>query len=200
MKSALRALAQTGWTLLCLGALLHAPVRAQEKQAMQTQAEQISSVERSADPHQPTASKRFRAAKTDANPGAREASGAGVVMEGDTRWQQNGNTLSLHVDRVVNYGSGTTGSLRLELWATSAAYSGGTIRGYVLGSYQFSRQLGPNEYFYDINHDVSFTTPPAGTYYTTLTLEEYTGSGWVIRYYVTLTAPASGAVVERVAA
>ena len=39
----------------------------------------------------------------------------------------------------------TSGSLRLELWATASPYSGGTIQGYILGSYRFSQVLGPNQ-------------------------------------------------------
>jgi hypothetical protein len=94
------------------------------------------------------------------------------------------NVLNLKVDKVANNSAGTTGSLQMRLWATDSTYGGGTIRGYVLGSYQFSRQLAPYEYFYGINVQVPFAAPPDGTYHTTLTLEEYTGSGWVIRDYL----------------
>lgn len=107
-----------------------------------------------------------------------------LSMQGTESWAINNDVVTLKVDKVVNNGAGTTGSLRLRLWATDTVYGGGTIRGYVLGAYQFSRQLGPYQYFYGINQQVPFSRPADGVYHTTLTLEEYTSAGWVIRDYV----------------
>jgi hypothetical protein len=107
-------------------------------------------------------------------------------MSGNTSWQQNGNRVTLQVDRVSNNSSSaTSGSLRLQLWATASPYAGGTISGYILGSYQFSQVLAPNQYYSSVTQTVTFTAPPDGTYYTTMTLEEYTASGWVIQDHVT---------------
>lgn len=113
------------------------------------------------------------------------AGGGAPELQGNTSWQIQNGLLTMKVDRVVNNGSGTTGSLRLEVWATQAPYGGGSISGYVLGSYQFTSQLGPGQYFYNIAPQVPVQMPPPGVYYTALTLEEYTASGWVIRDSVT---------------
>jgi hypothetical protein len=107
-----------------------------------------------------------------------------LEFQGTASWTINNNVLTIKVDKVVNNGSGFTGSLRVRLWATEATFGGGTIRGYVLGAYQFSSQLGPSEYFYGIDQQVQFSRPPDGTYHTTLTLEEYSSTGWVIRDYL----------------
>src|SRR5438128_2189897 len=107
-------------------------------------------------------------------------------VSGNTSWQQNGSVVTISVDRISNTSPpGPSGSIRLELWATATRYAGGTINGYVLASYQFSQVLGPNRYYANVSQTVPFTTPPNGTYYTTLTLEEYNGSAWVIQDSVT---------------
>jgi hypothetical protein len=104
-------------------------------------------------------------------------------IQGNESWSIDSNVLTIKVDKIVNDGGGMTGTLRLQLWATNTVYGGGTIRGYVLGGFQFTNQLGAHQYFSGIDHKVQFNRPPDGTYYTTLTLEEYTSSGWVIRDY-----------------
>jgi hypothetical protein len=119
------------------------------------------------------------------NSAGNNASATTVAMEGSTSWSVTNSVLNLKVAKVTHDGPGTTGSLRLRLWATASAYHGGTITGYVMGTYQFQSQLGPNQYYHDVNVNVPFTAPPDGNYYTTLSLEEYLGSGWYIMSYVT---------------
>lgn len=83
-------------------------------------------------------------------------------------------TGSMHVDQVVNTTSYTTGTLRLELWATSSRYAGGTISGYRTLTYVLG-QLPSNYSFSNVNTG-TLTMPgglPAGTYYLTFALTEY---------------------------
>ena len=109
----------------------------------------------------------------------------GIQMSGSTSWQTSGKLVNIRVAKVANNrASGTSGSLRIRLWATSMPYSGGSINGYVLGV----RKLNPlraRHYYSKIVGKVPYTRPPSGIYYTTLTVEEFTGSRWVIRDFIT---------------
>jgi hypothetical protein len=72
----------------------------------------------------------------------------------------------------------------LRVWATPSRYEGGTIYGYVMGTKPF-RPLYANYYYYNIVKTVTFRRPPSGYYFTTMTLEEYSGGAWYIVDYVT---------------
>src|SRR5262249_24938698 len=114
------------------------------------------------------------------------ASASNVSFSGNCTWEINGSSINIEVGRVDNDdpAGSRSGRLRLRLWATSTRYSGGTINGYVLGVHALDPLAG-QYYYQNISGYVSYTAPPAGTYYTTITLEEYTGSGYVIRDYLT---------------
>ncbi len=109
------------------------------------------------------------------------ASGSDLKLEGPASWSRNGKKLTIRVAKVSNAsGSGTSGALRLKVWATTTPYSGGTIRGHVLG-YVSLKKLPGGYYYSDINKTVSFKKPPNGTYYTALTLEEGQKGKYVIK-------------------
>lgn len=98
----------------------------------------------------------------------------------------NQQQVTLSVDKITNTSIGSvSGLLSLKLWATDIKYSGGTITGYVLGSYQFTELLLGGYYFDNIVRTVSLVEPPAGTYYVTMTLSEWNGSYDLIVDYVT---------------
>ena len=92
------------------------------------------------------------------------------------------NTVRLDVAELDNTGSGTTGTIRLELWLTSAPWNPlGSNTGYEIATDQLSGSsngtLGPNQYFSNIDHIVSYRVrPPAGVYFATLVAAEYTGA------------------------
>jgi hypothetical protein len=109
---------------------------------------------------------------------------SGVVLRGNVSWATSGAYINLKADKIQNLSNlSTTGSLRLRVWATRFQYTGGTINGYILGSRSLS-PLPPNNYYANISGNVPYTRPPTGSYYTTMTIEEYTNSGWVIRDYI----------------
>lgn len=115
------------------------------------------------------------------------ARAADIELSGTCSWSISGTSIDLSAGKVANKSSsGTSGTVRLRVWATSSPYSGGTISGYVLGT----RTLGTLSAGYSYNNVsgyVTYSAPPDGTYYTTMTAEEYTGSGYVIRDYLTFT-------------
>jgi hypothetical protein len=107
-----------------------------------------------------------------------------LSLGGNVSWESRGSKVTLRVGEVSNdRGGGRSGSLRLRLWATSTPYYGGSIYGYVLGTKSIPRLYG-GYYLPNLSVTTSFRRPHSGYYYTTLTLEEYTPSGWVIVDYV----------------
>lgn len=80
-----------------------------------------------------------------------------------------------------NRDGGTSGTLRLKLWATDSPYSGGSISGYVMGEARLGELRGGYEYS-NISEEVIFSEPPAGTYWVTMTLSEYDGEDLTVDY------------------
>ncbi len=82
-------------------------------------------------------------------------------------------------DRVSNNRSGgTSGTLRLELWATTNAPGSGSVNGYRLATDTLGT-LQAGYYFSNINSGTfSYTQPPSGCYYISLLLTEFDGTGY----------------------
>lgn len=110
---------------------------------------------------------------------------ASIEMSGTASWTRDGSRIDISVSRVTSYRSGgISGTLRLQVWATTTPYYGGTISGYIMGTRSLGQLNGGYE-FSNISGYVPFRSPPSGSYYTTMTLEEYTANGYVIIDYVT---------------
>ena len=91
-------------------------------------------------------------------------------------------TVAFTVAQVhSNWTTRTTGTLRLELWATTTPYTGGALSGYKLATYQLSGSsngtLAPGASFTNISGTATVTSnPPAGSYYVTLVVGEFTST------------------------
>lgn len=89
------------------------------------------------------------------------------------------NTVNFLLDRIQNPATNhTTGTLRVELWATTSPYDGGDLNGYRVAAYQAAGStngtLAGGQYFSDINVTSPITNrPPAGSYYMTIVVAEY---------------------------
>jgi hypothetical protein len=98
-------------------------------------------------------------------------------------------SVQLNVAELLNSSpTYTTGTLRLELWLTLVAYSGGPINGYRVATYQITGstngQLGPDQYFSNISATVPLSAlPSAGTYDATLVVTEYSPSCLTTDHY-----------------
>jgi len=111
---------------------------------------------------------------------------AGTInIEGNVSYNLGSTTGSFAADYVTNHrSSGTSGTLRLELWATTNSPASGSVSGYRLltdslgqlqAGYQFSNiTWGP----------VTYTQPPTGCYYMSLLLTEFDGTGYPYFDYV----------------
>jgi hypothetical protein len=101
-----------------------------------------------------------------------------LSLEGTIGYAISGTTLELTADRVSNNRvGGMSGTVRLSLWATaSQPFFGGAINGYRMGYYEFTTTLAGGYYFGPVDRFVSFASPPNGTYYVTMTVDEYSSS------------------------
>ena len=99
--------------------------------------------------------------------------------------QNSGYALEISVDRISNlWSSGTSGSLRLELWAFGSPYQGGRQDGHKLGFYQLA-PLAANYSYNDISSGaVAGIYPPAGIWFIALLLTEYRDGTYFVVDYV----------------
>lgn len=117
-----------------------------------------------------------------------------LALEGTVAYTIAGGSVRLQVDRIANRRSGgTSGSLRVELWATSTPYGGGGLSGYKIGQTSFN-PLSAGFSYVDIDRTVTqLVTPPNGTWYLVMTLTEFTGSasndGYTIANYRNFSSP-----------
>ena len=101
------------------------------------------------------------------------------------------NTVQIIGDNIINKeSSGQSGTIKLYLYLTTTEYSGGTINGYRLGEFNFDPLSGGYQYN-NIDQTVSYDTPPAGDYYATLVLTEYTNGEFIIMNYLKFKDPIS---------
>lgn len=113
-----------------------------------------------------------------------QAENNGLEIEGTITYESKiyGATgeSSFSADRIVNYRTTATGFLRLQLWATKSYPTyGGSISFYDLG-YVDMNPIGPGYVFENMmTSGRTFNAPPAGTYYISLVLLEYTNGSYL---------------------
>ena len=101
----------------------------------------------------------------------------------------SGNTAVLGAERIENFStSGTSGTLRMELWALASPYNGGTFTGYKVAQYQLS-QLSPRFFYSNVSSGtVAYLPPPNGTWSLVMMLTEFNNAsfndGFVTMSYV----------------
>lgn len=103
-------------------------------------------------------------------------SGGGLVIEAPWTWQVASGNVRVTVARVSNNRtSGVSGTLRLELWALAAPYTGGSFQGYKIGESQFN-PLSAGFGYPNIDFTRTASLPPNGTWAIVLMLTEYDSS------------------------
>jgi hypothetical protein len=115
----------------------------------------------------------------------------GLSLEGNLAYSYiytgSSGTMNMTADRVHNTRtSGVSGTLQLQLWATTAQpVFGQTIFSYTLGVYTLGT-LSAGQSFFNVNTGtISFFPPPPGTYYITMALMEYDGTQYVYQDFLT---------------
>ena len=90
--------------------------------------------------------------------------------------------VKLYGDKIQNQNNGgTSGTLKVALWATKYPYNGGTISGYKLYEYALD-PLEAGHYYYDVSKTGWCTYPPNGSYYLTILLLEYNYDYEIVDY------------------
>jgi len=103
-----------------------------------------------------------------------------IDMSGSVSYETVGSLVTLSVDRIDNLRKdfSFSGTLAIQLWATTSPYNGETtIQGYKLAE----RPLGVLEagYYYDnLSFRVPFFAPPNGVYNVVFVLAEWNGSSY----------------------
>lgn len=103
-------------------------------------------------------------------------------LSGNTGWAKSGSRLRIHAAQIHNgRESGTSGSLRLQIWATEEPYDGvSDLVGFVIGTANLRPLAAGGDYF-NVSKRVGYHRPPPGYYFTTITLEErYSDGSWLI--------------------
>ncbi len=112
-------------------------------------------------------------------PGADKSISTGIYMSGNWTYTLDPNAARAYVtlgainnQSLIGY---VTGTLRLELWATTSppAYQGGPFFGTRLAIFPNNGQLAPGYSFININGNTPYTVPAYGTYWIVLMLAEY---------------------------
>ena len=106
--------------------------------------------------------------------------GANVDMYGSFSFVRSGSSVTLQVEYVENYDSAfsVSGTLALQLWATTSPFGGGTLTGYKLAETSLGTLQG-SYFLHNISRTVSFTEPPAGTYNIVFVIAEWNGLSFV---------------------
>ncbi len=114
----------------------------------------------------------------------------GLSFGGTLTFSTAGGSLRITAGSITNSrSSGTSGNLRVSLWATSTVpVFGSTINPFVLGSFTLN-PLSAGFQYTNVDQTVTLTNPPAGCYYLTLALEELQSGSYS---YVDLSTFASG--------
>ena len=85
-------------------------------------------------------------------------------LSGSWGYRINGDQTTIYGDKIINNNNGgSSGSLKLALYATLNPYNGGSISGYILHEYQLEPLKGGYQYN-DLSNTGWTSTPPNGRY------------------------------------
>ncbi len=123
-----------------------------------------------------------------------KAEASDVEFVGNVGYSYLGNTAVLTANEVANFtSSGFSGTLRLELWAFPAPYTGAAQIGYKLAEYTLGQLIAGFHYSNISSGSIAFAPPPDGTWIFTLFVTEYTAAslddGYSPDDYVNFTTP-----------
>lgn len=108
-------------------------------------------------------------------------------------FNQQMTTVTLQAGMIKNDSrENATGSLKVQLWACSSPYEGGTIHGQLIGTTGRLEALGPAQYFENLKQTVAYTPPSVReNYCLVFVLLEYKNGNYVIVDHVNLAATKS---------
>lgn len=100
---------------------------------------------------------------------------SGLYMSGTFTYVLTNGSANITLDQINNDSyTLTTGTLRLTLWALTYQPSrGASINGYKMATFATFNPLSPRNYYYAITRSAGYVSPPNGTYWLILVLEQY---------------------------
>jgi hypothetical protein len=101
---------------------------------------------------------------------------SGLYMTGQFTYLFSGGTVNVTLSGINNDSfTRTTGTLRVELWATTSFPPRGNTNwvGYRLATSSLLTPLAPRTFYSNLSETVSYRAPPTGSYWLILILEEY---------------------------
>jgi len=105
-----------------------------------------------------------------------------IDLECSCSYHIQGGTITFGAAAVTNDRTGgTSGTLKLKVWATSTPYRGGAIRGHLLATQTLGELMGNYQYT-SLSYTQALDAPPAGVYYITMTVTEYDGQDYIMDY------------------
>jgi hypothetical protein len=130
---------------------------------------------------------------------AAPAAATKVAFVGGVKAMISGGTVVLFAAGIQNNSAHGTGTLRMELWAASQPYGGGTTPGeFKLAQFRLGILPAGAQYVNVSSPSLQLGTPPDGTWYYTLFLTEFTGgvgddgftaNDWRLQGTVTIGSP-----------
>jgi hypothetical protein len=104
-----------------------------------------------------------------------------IDMSGSVAYNQIGNKVNLSVGEIANLRQdySVSGTLAIQLWATSAPYYGEpTLYGYKLAEWEIG-EIYSGYYLDNLSSTVPFYAPPNGVYNVVIALAEWNGNSYV---------------------
>jgi len=113
-----------------------------------------------------------------------------LALVGNSGYQIQDNRIVINIDEIASRRDlgDISGTLAIELWALKQPYQGGVFSGEALAGTQIGELYGQH-FLPDCRYDLLFQEPPAGSWYLTLMLREWTDAGFVTRDYVNFDLP-----------
>jgi len=103
-------------------------------------------------------------------------------LSGSWGYKIDGNQITLYGDKINNHNnSGSSGTLKVAIYATNYPYNGGSINGYKLYEYKLD-PLDAGYYYDDVSNTGWCTYPPSGRYSLTILLLEYDYTYKIVDY------------------
>lgn len=101
-----------------------------------------------------------------------------VVLTGQYTYQiKSDGTIDVHLGEIDNLSATATAPVRVELWVTSTPWkTEGGNQGYMLGALSLPGDgtLAAGQKLLDIDQNIAYKAPAAGTYYVTMVVAEHT--------------------------
>lgn len=113
-----------------------------------------------------------------------------IALSGSCGYTVNDDRVVVTVNEIANRRQvgDVSGTLSVELWALKQPYAGGSFNGVALAGTSIGEVSGQH-YLADCRYDLIFAEPPAGTWFLSLMLREWTEMGYVTRDYVNFAVP-----------